>query len=272
MAKKKSLKERIDALVNALGAAEKPSSAQIRNELVGLALDVEKLEDGQALAEKDARISDLEAALEKSDVELGNLKVLLEEAGGELEAFRAEQKKQSEAEREIPEVQFEILKRLPLVNEHGSTLDVIARTAAIPKDEAEIHLDALCKAKPALAWRTSSWPEVNETAWRRTMAGNRYVVSKRLAGEEEKEEPRRKYADRTTIEADVLEILADLGEMTCQDFDTDTISADSAEVALADLEKDGLVKVVEPAKGGKEAKYDLSAEGVRYLLERRYLH
>src|ERR1043166_9481730 len=109
---KKSLKARIDALVNALGAAQKPSAAQIRSELVALALDVESMEDGQALAQRDARISDLEAALDKSDVGLGNLKVLLEEAGGELEACRADQRER-QGDQDIAPVQFQILSLLP---------------------------------------------------------------------------------------------------------------------------------------------------------------
>lgn len=70
MAKKKpqSLKERIDALINAFGAAQKPTFAEIRNELVEVAAFVEALENEQALAEKDASIAALET-------ELGDLKV-----------------------------------------------------------------------------------------------------------------------------------------------------------------------------------------------------
>lgn len=182
MAKKKSLKERIDALVNAFGAAEKPSSAQIRNELVALALDVEKLEDGQALAQKDARISDLEAALEKSDVELGNLKLLLEEAGGELEAFRTAQEERQEKEREIDPVQFQILQRLHSESEcKWLRIDEIARALKIPVDEAEVYVEGLDKRGLVVF----HYHEPGGGGWHRTAEGNKWVVAKRWAGEEE---------------------------------------------------------------------------------------
>ena len=87
-----------------------------------------------------------------------------------------------EQNREIPQIQFEILQRLPLVNEAGHRLGSIAGDADIPLDEAEVHLDALCKAK--LAKKNSNWPRVHAATWQRTMAGNRYVVAKRLTGQE----------------------------------------------------------------------------------------
>ena len=211
MAKKKSLKERIDALVNALGAAEKPSSAQIRNELVALALDVEKLQDGQPLAEK-ARISDLEAALEKSDVELGNLKVLLEEADGELETFRAGQKQQEEEKKwqELPAIQFEILQRLP--TEHagdGATLRGICGRSGIPPDEAEVHLDRLEKAGFAKRRSVYAHEAGYITTWHRTIPGNELVLAKRMAGEEEEGAEEEEPPELTQMEQLVLLAVAE---------------------------------------------------------------
>jgi hypothetical protein len=180
MAKKKSLKERIDALINALGAAEKPSPTKIRNELVSLSLDVEALEGSKTLAEKDARIADLEG-------ELGGLSVTLKEANSELEAFRAAQRKQQEQERkkDIPPAQLNILRRLP--SKHGGkglTVQQIWREVGGRLDELDIHVEKLDKAK-LITWRTGS---SGETFWLRSTGGNELVVAKRLAGEEEEEE------------------------------------------------------------------------------------
>ncbi len=173
---KKSLKKRIDDLIDALGGAEKPTFAKIRSELVSIGTLVEALEDAQALAEKDARIADLEAEFE-------NLKVTLQTANTELETFRAEREKQEEENRELPEIQLEILRRLP--SKHGGiglTVPQIWREVNGRLDEIEIHVDKLEKAG-LIAWHMEA---DGEKFWRRTMAGNELVVAKRLAGEEDK--------------------------------------------------------------------------------------
>ena len=133
---KKSLKKRIDALVDALGGAQKPTLAEIRSDLVSLGTLAQELEDGQALAEKEAPI----AALKQQNE---NLKVELQMANTELDTFRAERKKQEEEKKreEMPEIQFEILQGLP--TEHmgdGATLQGICRRTGIPPDEGEVHL------------------------------------------------------------------------------------------------------------------------------------
>ena len=211
MAKKKSLKERIDALVNALGAAKKPSSAQIRNELVALALDVEELEGGQALAEKDARISDLEAALEKSAVELRNIQVLLEQAGGELEAFRTEQKERQEKERDIDPVQLKVLASLgSQYSGRGLGMLEISRNAGIRMEEAEVYVTGLEKLGLAICQRH----ETEGVTWRRTAEGNRWVVAKRWAGEEEAQEakPQAKHDELGVNETIALRMMAKKGD------------------------------------------------------------
>lgn len=204
---KKSLKKRIDDLVDALGAGTKPTFPEIRSDLVRFGAEAEALENSQALAEKDARIANLEAALEKTNVELRDLNVSLEKANSELEAFTEEQEERGKQDAELPDIQFQILKRLPLVNQHGQRLDRIAWDAGITLDEAEIHLDALCKRKPQLARRQPAWPWTNETGWKRTMAGNRYVVAKRLAGEEEQQTYR--YPDLPDVQHKALLLIAE---------------------------------------------------------------
>jgi len=88
----KSLKSRIEALINSLGGRDKPTLPKIRSELVSFALLAEALEDGQATREAKAKIAGLEAALEKSNAELGSLKVQLQAANAEIERFLADRK------------------------------------------------------------------------------------------------------------------------------------------------------------------------------------
>jgi hypothetical protein len=136
---KKSLKKRIDDLVDALGGAEKPTLAQIRNDLVSIGTFAQELEDGQALAEKETAIAALEA-------ELGNLKIELQSANAEIETFRAAREKQQEEERkkDIPPEQLDILRRLP--SEYGGlglTVPQIWREVNGRLDETEIHVNKL---------------------------------------------------------------------------------------------------------------------------------
>lgn len=196
MAAPKSLKARIDALFNALGGAHKPSNAKIRSELSTLASLAEALENDQATAKKEAKIAALK-------VEIENLKVELQAANAEIKRFRAEQKKQEEKEREIPQIQFQILTRLP--SEHGGSnwlgIDEISRAVNIPPDETEIHIDRLEKA--GLAMRR--YNAYDALVWHRTMPGNELVLAKRLAGEEEAEDQKPyKYAGLPKIQHDAL--------------------------------------------------------------------
>jgi len=270
MAKKKSLKERIDALVNALGAAEKPSSAQIRNELVALALDVEALENGKALAEKDARISDLEAALEKSDVELGNLKVLLEEAGGELATFRVEQKKREEKEREINPTQLKILQRLgsPASCE-WLNIDEIARALKIPVDEAEIYVEGLEKKLGLIFFHPH---EPGGGGWLRTAEGNKLVVAKRWAGEEQ-EQNTHKYVDLPEIEHRLLTCITgfddgiDESSLAC--FLGKTVEL--VRFTLRKLEKAEMATDGDEPDYGTGRRWYLLEKGNEYLAERGLL-
>jgi hypothetical protein len=177
----KSLKKRIDELVNVLGKALTPHlTADIRGELVELGGLVKALENGQAAAEQEARITDLET-------QLGNLQVALETANVEIETFRAERKKREEKEREIDPTQFKILDLLP--NEHGGgrwlKINEIARALEIPVDEAEVYILGMEKLRLAF-FHTH---EPGGGGWLRTAEGNKVVVARRWAGEE-KETPK----------------------------------------------------------------------------------
>lgn len=195
---KKSLKKRIDDLVDALGGAEKPTFAEIRNELVSIGAFAEALENEQALAEKDARIADLEA-------QLGSVQVALQTASAEIKAFRAQQKKQEEEKKrqEVPEIQFKILQRL------GSpasckwlNLDEIARSLKIEIDEAEVYVEGLEK----LGLIFFHPHEPGGGGWLRSPEGNKLAVAKRWAGEEG-DQKQHKYADLPAIQHEVLVIV-----------------------------------------------------------------
>src|ERR1041385_8654010 len=236
---KKSLKKRIDDLVDALGGAEKPTFLDIRNELFSIGTLVEALEDGQALAEKEAQITVLEAALEKSNLENAELHAELQTANTEVEAFRAEREKQEEEERQkdIPDIQFRILRRIPSEAEGNlPRIDEVSRALGIPVDETEIHVNRLEKLKLVARQYPRRYRSSDEMVWHRTIKGSELVLAKRLAGKEGETKPQRKHAERTAIEEKVMGYLAFWGDMSCDDFDPSTeISTDRAEVALKDL-------------------------------------
>jgi hypothetical protein len=190
MAKKKSLKGRIDELVDALGRAEKPTFADIRNELVSIGGDVEALERAQALAEKDARIANLEA-------ELSDLQVAVKQANGELERFRHEEKNREEKKWDLPTEQIEILKFLP--SEHGGNRPAIPQIAmgvGIPVDEAEVHIKRL--EKLGLANRVAFF-------WYRSDEGNEVVYAMRLAGGgDATEAPQQEIPDQLSQAEDIV--------------------------------------------------------------------
>jgi hypothetical protein len=194
MAARKTLKSRIDDLFSALGGpeADRPAPNEIRNELSVFASMAEALENGEATLETEAEIAALDTALEQSNATLEqshaentNLKATLQTINTEIEALREEKKKREEKERDIPDIQLKILRSLPS-KYGGSTLNMreIARTASVRVDEAEIYVEGLEK----LEFAVFEYCEPGGGGWRRTAEGNKLVVAKRWAGEEEKEE------------------------------------------------------------------------------------
>lgn len=195
----KSLKSRIDKLINSLGGTDKPGLAEIRSELFTFARLAEALEDNQATREAEAKIAVLEAALEKSNAENSNLKIKLQTANADTEvSCRAEKARRERAGDTANSIQ--ILQRLP--SEHGGRnwlgIDEISRAVNIPPDEAEIHIDRLEKAGLA----TRRYNAYDALVWHRAMPGNELVLAKRLAGEEEQKAY--KYADLPKIQHDSL--------------------------------------------------------------------
>lgn len=265
MAKRKSLKERIDALFNALGAAEKPTIEQIRNELSSWSSLAETLENGQALEEKEARITDLET-------ELGRLQVELQTTNTALETFQVERKKQKEDEQDIPDIQYRILRELP--SEHGGdglTMNSIRSCIAIPLDETEIHVDRLQQAK-LIVWEEDRY---GQCVWRRTKAGNEFVVAKRLAGDEP--QARKRHHDLSVSEALTLLSISKSQGVSAEELqkqlkgELPTITVMMVELLLIKLrEKEMATDGDEPDYGAPRLWVILRA-GAEYLAERGLL-
>lgn len=267
---KKSLKKRIDALVDALGGTEKPTPLEIRNELVPIGIEVEALEDGQALAEKEATIAALEAENE-------NLKVELQTANTELEAFRVQRREQKEAERkqDIPDVQFQILKFLPSEHDKGNRpgIEEIARAAQMPVYEAGIHLKRLEKAE-RITWGENRFGMVE---YHRTIEGDELVLARRLAGdsEAEKQNPRPKplkYPYLSLEEALALKFMAGNGATAhsimkgLQIFWE--ISLQKVELILLNLAEKKFAAIENEMTYGAPVNWILLKKGMEYLDER----
>jgi hypothetical protein len=203
----KSIKKRIDELVNKLGEIPPPNAGTIKGELLDIGSSVEALEEGAAIRDAEAKVTILES-------ENANLKTELKLLKGEVETFRAERKKQEQESKraDIPDIQFEILKRLPSESESsGLGFQDLASAFNIPVYEVEVHVDALAKAglaRPTREHRT--WVAY------RTMAGNKFMLAKRLAGEEQA--PERKYPDLPDIEERMLAMMIGENEGVREEF------------------------------------------------------
>jgi DNA-binding transcriptional ArsR family regulator len=268
---KKSLKNRIDDLFNALGGSEKPAPIEIRSELSELSLMAEALENGEALREAKAKVTVLEAALEKSESETGKLKAELEAANAKIQRFLAEEKKRQDKERDIPPIQLEILERLSS-EQSGQWLVIgeVARAIGRPVDETEVHLKKLRKAGLV----DSIYNQFDALVWHRSDAGNELVLAKRLSeGKEEGKQKIYKYAQLPPIQHEALLMMVGKDE-----------GANEREIAKRVLESLPLTKhnlrLLEEAgmaTDGDEPDYGtgrcwiLMRKGTEYLAERELL-
>ena len=206
--KKQSLTQRIAALINRVGEKPEPSFGDIKSELVECLGLAETLENDAVIRDLEEQVTVLEAALEKSNLENSNLQTELQSLKTEVDGFRAERKKKEEERRrkEMPEIQFKILQRLPSENEgDGQTLKAISRRANIEALEAEIHLHWLEKSGFAKRRYFASADDSRIAAWYRTAPGNELILAKRLAGEEQTSQ--RKYPDLPNIEEGMLAMM-----------------------------------------------------------------
>jgi len=103
--KKQSLAERIAALINWVGEKPEPTFGDIKSELVECLGLSETLENGALIRDAENKVTVLEAALEKSNLENSNLQAELQSLKTEVDGFRAERKKQEEkTQRKYPDL------------------------------------------------------------------------------------------------------------------------------------------------------------------------
>jgi len=213
MAKKsgKSLKQRIDELINQLGEHVPPISAsptpirEIRGGLLDVGVSVESLENSASVREAEAKVASLEEENSVLRAEIENLQGQLQTINTEIKRFREEEKKREEKKWDLPPIQFEILERLP--SEHGGlglTVVEMWREAGGRLDEMEIHFDILAENRLIESHLTGD----DGKLWRRSKLGNRVVVARRLAGEPEQPKKMYNYPDLPQIQDDILTLLA----------------------------------------------------------------
>ena len=223
------------------------------------------MEQGQAIRKAEAKRASLESQNKAFKSEIGDLKRQLQLAKDEIKRLRAEKDESEKEEAELPEIQFQILKRLP--SEHGGiawTLGEIAYMARIPIDETEIHISRLSSF--GLIQRT--WSH-SEHVWHRTIAGNEVVFAQRFAGQEEEAKPRRyKYADLRKDAQEMLLLIA-RSEEGIKEFELTARCAHSdAYLHLAALRNESLIN---SSSGGgiySDRKLILARKGAEYLEER----
>ena len=276
MGKKKnqSLTERIAALINRVGEKPEPTFGYIKSALVDCLGIAETLENGAAVRDAEAKITALEAALEKSDTELGELKGEMQTAKAEIESFRAEQKKREEKEREIAPIQLKMLRSLPSEYEgKGLNMSQIAYAASVRVDETEVYVNGLKK----LGLVIFQHHEPGGGSWRRTEEGNKLVVAKRWAGEEEKEEIKTKRSKHGELshpeEIALLTMAKSMNEGATEPEIAKVLKYTAAQTAFILLmlsQKNMAAASNEPDYGTGSAWFILN-NGLEHLAERRLL-
>jgi hypothetical protein len=301
-----------------MGVADgKPTYADVRNRVHMLIPFAEALEDSLPLRDANAQIATLEAEIqsfkasldserEQRNSEAKNLFAELTTANAEIERLRKEQNhrqheqqhaeepnidRESAVQSDSPETKAlsSVETRLMFYfDQNGYVEDMQAAEFLMRDPKGGLTLlpfeRAFCVVC-GLAADGLLFSRGGNNTLTLTEKGKSWLAKNRTSDQPAKIQ--RKHNDRTKTEEDVMDALANLGNMSCDDFgafsDVEEISADRAEVALADLEKDGFVKVAVPARlregpemlrEGRDVppKYILSVEGIRYMLERGFLH
>jgi hypothetical protein len=142
---RKTLKSRIDDLVDKLGLSPKPSYVDIRNELMEFGSLAQSLESGESAFELGleneglkANITRLETELENAHTERDGFKAALDAANGAIDQIRAEQQAKGDSN---TEKQFKILEVLK--GGRQKSVSEIAQEAGISGDKCELLLGDL---------------------------------------------------------------------------------------------------------------------------------
>jgi hypothetical protein len=269
MAKKstKGLKERLDDLANAMGGSQKPSYTDVRSQLFEFSTVAKELENRESIRDAEAKLAALETEKSALQAAVRNLESHLQTAEAEIKRFREEKKQREADEADLPDVQFDILRRLPSENSGIPwTLPEISYMAGVPIDEAEIHIDRL--ERDRLITRT--WGH-SAHVWYRTIAGNKFVLAKRLATEEQKPQKRHKHADLVKDAQEMLLLIA-RSEEGIKEFELCSRCGAEAYMRLHALHNEVFVySTMGPGgiHGGRIL--TLAAKGAEYLTERGLL-
>jgi len=173
----RSLKNRIESLVSALGTSPPPAIPCIRGMLMEFAGLAEDLESGQSARDAETKIATLEAAFQQSESEKQQLKTNLEALNVEIDKLRAEPEQS-----ERPEIEERLLVVLDYPRGEVVYLSQICICLQIAEDVADYHLTRLQEAQ----YVTVSQCPVNGPGWRRTHEGNKYVIAMKHSGDYEK--------------------------------------------------------------------------------------
>lgn len=169
-------------------SAIRDAAGIVCEKLRAIITDAETLEaladEAKLAAENEALKSELQVLKTNhaSEVEFVHTEIAATQKA--LDALRKEKAHREKNEDELPDEQFRILKVLP--SEEGGrwkTVSEISKALRIAPDEVEIHLDRL----KADGLATDRFNPMDAHVWHRAMSGNKYVLAKRLAGEEDED-------------------------------------------------------------------------------------
>lgn len=176
----------------------------ILGSLIGEAKNLELLAGTSDLAKE---YESLKSLLKKGDADMSDLRAELEAMKKEIEALRKEKAEREEREKypELPDEQLQVLRLLPPPGGSGALHqgEIAARLPSIPADELAEHLRHLDIGQYAIA----RYDALDALRWSRLEKGNRYVLAKRRAGEEEPAK-RKAYADLPELEHNMVVFIA----------------------------------------------------------------
>lgn len=198
---RKRLTKAIEELVNAIDGNPLAEARTLKNPVMAILPLAQALEDGSAISEAESNNAILKQENQKLSLELQELKT-------ELKALREEQRKRDEKDRDLPDDLFKILKTLPSRSEGWTDvaqlrgdLEVV-EAMKIEMGDLDVYLSKLGE----LTYATNTCNAAGVPMWQQTINGSKYVMAKRLAGEEE-ERKAYKHHDLPQLQHEILLII-----------------------------------------------------------------
>lgn len=256
MARKKSLSEKLGAVVSALGASPPIPPGALKSQLVTFISEAEVLE-GSGAANLEAQNETLKSELEAVKAELETNKT---DSAAKIGVLRSELDRslKEKAEREgnypeLPSAQFTILKIVPpaSVQKECSVADIHSKTDMSIGDIG-VHVSVL-KGKRYIGERRAGYCRTND--------GHGYIMAKRLEG---------KSGEDVAAWIKILDVLnrAHEGRQILQIQRFLNIPETMLEFLLCELENEALISEVWEG-GYRTARVAITASGSRYLAQRR---